>query len=71
MGMAHALIDSFISEKCGNEWEQKTAFTIAAPNTSNKTVKMVCIQAFDGSEHKFYFDLSRPVDASMKMIGIR
>ncbi len=71
MGMAKALIDGFISERCGNNWERGTEFTIANPNDPNKSLRLICVQTSDGNDHKFYFDLSRPVAVAMKMSGLR
>ena len=70
MGMAQALIDSFISEKCGDDWERRTEFTISSPSDSNKLLRLICVQTSDGNDHKFHFDLSRPVGVAKKMSGL-
>ncbi|EML1877568.1 TPA: hypothetical protein R2X00_005226 [Escherichia coli] len=70
MGMAQALIDGFISERCGEGSERGIEFTLKSPDNSEKLIKMICVTAPDGSEHKFYFDLSRPVAVAMKMSGL-
>ena len=59
MEMAQRLINNFISENCGKEWERGPEFTIKAPNDPDKLIKNICVQTPDGGEHKFYFDLSR------------
>ena len=71
MEMAQALIDRFISEKCGKDWKRGTEFTLKAPNNPDKMIRMICVQTPDGDEHKFYFDLSRPVAVAMKMSGLK
>ncbi len=70
MGMARALIDGFISERCGKEWERGMEYTLAAPDNPKKSIRMICIKTQNGGEHKFYFDLSRPVGVAMKMSGL-
>lgn len=70
MGMAQALIDSFISEKCGNDWEREIEFTISSPSDLSKSLRLICVRASDGNEHKFYFDLSRPASVAMKMSSL-
>ena len=70
MGMARALIDGFISESCGKDWERGTEFTIASPSDPNKSLRMICVQTSDGEECSYYFDLSRPVSVAMKMSGL-
>ena len=70
MAMAQALIDGFISERCGPGFEPEIEFTLEAPDNPDKLIKMVSVTAKDGSEHKFYFDLSRPVAVAMKMSGL-
>lgn len=69
MAMAQALIDGFISEKCGEGYERGIEFTLESPNDPDKLVKLIFVTAPDGTEHKFYFDLSRPVAVAMKMSG--
>lgn len=70
MGMAQLIIDGFISERCGAGFERGTEFTLKAPDDSDKLIKMISVTAQDGSKHKFYFDLSRPVAVAMKMCGL-
>jgi len=68
--MAQALIDGCISERCGPGSERGIEFTLEAPDNPDKLIKMISVTAQDGSEHKFYFDLSRPVAVAMKMSGL-
>lgn len=70
MAMAQALIDGFISKKCGKGCERGIEFTLESPNDPDKLVKMICVTTRDGTEHKFYFDLSRPIAVAMKMSGL-
>lgn len=70
MAMAQALIDGFILERCGPGSERGVELTLEAPNNPDKLIKMVSVTAKDGSGHKFYFDLSRPVAVVMKMSGL-
>ncbi|MDT4843922.1 hypothetical protein FQZ97_778610 [compost metagenome] len=70
MGMAQALIDGFIAERCGRGFKRGIEFTLEAPGNPGKLIKMICATAQDGSKHKFYFDLSRPVAVAMKMNGL-
>jgi hypothetical protein len=70
MGMAQALIDGFISEKCGKGWERETEFTIASPSNPSKSLRLICVHTSEGQEHNYYFDLSRPVSVAMKMSGL-
>ena len=70
MGMAQALIDGFISEKCDGEWERGMEYTLSAPDGTRKPIRMICVKTSNGSEHNFYFDLSRPVSVTMKMSGL-
>lgn len=69
MGMAQALIERFISERCGNSWETGAELTLASPNDPDKDIKMISAKLPDGTENHFYFDLSRPVGVAMKMAG--
>ena len=67
MRMAHGLIDRFISEKCGDDWERGIELTLASRGHPEKDIKMIAAKLPDGTEKQFYFDLSRPVGVSMKM----
>lgn len=71
MGMAQSLIDRFISDKCGEEWERGIEMTLASRNDPEKNIKMISVNLPDGTENRFYFDLSRPVAVAMKMGGMR
>ncbi|KAB7619455.1 hypothetical protein [Alkalilimnicola sp. S0819] len=70
MGMAHALIDRFIAERCGPGFERGIEFTLGPQDNPDKPLKMICVTAQDGVEHRFYFDLSRPVATAIKMGGL-
>lgn len=67
MSMAQGLMDRFISEKCGENWERGVELTLASRDDPDKNIKMVSVELPDGTENQFYFDLSRPVDVSLKM----
>lgn len=66
MIMAQGLMDGFISERCGDGYKRGTVFTVESPNGEDQLIKLVCIVAKDGTEHDFYFDLSRPLGVAMK-----
>lgn len=66
-GMAQALIDRFISERCGENWERGIELTLASRDNPEKDIKMVSAKLPNGTENQFYFDLSRPVGVAMKM----
>lgn len=70
MGMAQALIDRFISERCGEEWERGVEMTLASRNDPDKSIQAILVKLPDGTENRFYFDLSRPVSVAMKMSGM-
>lgn len=70
MGMAQALIDRFISERCGEEWERGVEMTLASRNVPDKSIQVISVKLPDGTEKRFYFDLSRPVSVAMKMSGM-
>lgn len=71
IGMAQRLMDKFITEKFGDGWSRGVEFTLESPTDSEKRLKAICVSKPDGSEGKFYFDLSRPLGNAMKMMGIQ
>lgn len=70
MGMAKSLIDEFITEKCGENWIREVEYTTRVPDKSDKLLKVINIETYDGKKLSFYFDLERPIAAVSKMWGI-
>jgi hypothetical protein len=68
--MAQHLIDKFINEKCGVDWRRGDEFTLESPNKPGKLVKAISISKSNGSEARYYFDLSRPLNNAVKMLGL-
>lgn len=71
MDMAQHLMDKFISENFGDGWSRGAEFTLESPDDPEKLLKAICVSRPDGSEGKFYFDLSRPFGNAMKMMGLK
>lgn len=67
MRMAQALIDRFISEKWGQQWNRGVELTVADPNDASRSLRVICVVTEEGEEHRYYFDLSRPLGVAMKM----
>lgn len=71
MGMAQAIIDGFITEKCGKDWERGMEYTLSASDAPEKSIRLITVETREGGNHKFYFDLSRPLSVAMKMHGFK
>ncbi len=70
MVTAQALIDGFINDRVGDEWERVVEYSLKAWDGSDKAIRLVCVETPSGKEGKFYFDLSRPVKVFNKMAGL-
>jgi len=71
MSVANTLIERFISDACGDGWERGIEFTVVNAKDSSKSLRLICVTRADGSEAKFYFDLTRPVEATAKLAGLK
>ena len=72
MSMANYLIDNFISEKHGEleiDWNRTIEFFIKSQSEKNSKIRVIGITCSDGSKHKYYFDVTRPMNATDKLLG--
>ncbi|WP_067587930.1 hypothetical protein [Endozoicomonas ascidiicola] len=68
MGMAQAIINTFISDNFGEGSKRGNEYTINHPSDSKKSLKMIVVNKADGENIKVYFDLSRPIGVATKML---
>jgi hypothetical protein len=71
MGVAHHLIEQFISASCGSDWNKEMEMTVKNPNDAETPLTMVSVKTADGSDVSFYFDLTRPVGGTASLLGLR
>ena len=73
MSTANHLIDSFISERHGQkgrDWERKVEFFVNVSDIPAYTVRAISITVKTGSDRSYYFNVGRPIKASMKLTGM-
>ena len=69
--LANRLIDRFITERCGNDWERDMEMTIKNPKNQSKSLRLICVKKSGGEIANFYFDLSKSIDGAMRIAGLR
>lgn len=70
MEMAFSLIDKFISQQCEGDWEKGPGFSLNDPHHPEKLYKAIKVTMESGEEGAFYFDFSRPMTNTMRMLGL-
>lgn len=73
MGTANRLMDRFISEKHGEvekDWKRAIEFFRKSEDSNPPMIRVIRIQCSDGSEHQYYFDITRPMNVASKMFGL-
>ena len=76
MTVANALIDGYVSERHGrpgDDWVRGVEFFVGSLEISPYTVRSIGIKCRSGVTHTYFFDVSRPMDATKnlaKAIGV-
>lgn len=73
MGTANRLMDRFISDKHGElekDWNRTVEFFLKSESPNATKIRVIGIKCSDGSEYKFYFDVTRPMKVANKMLGL-
>jgi len=73
IGMANSLINRFLSEKYGvldKDWKRSVEFYIHTENNNSPKIRVIGIETTDETKIQYFFDLSRPMKALDKMMGL-
>lgn len=72
MSLANRLINDFISKKHGElekDWNRNIEYFLNSEESENPRIRVISIECSDGSNHEYYFDVSRPMGVANKMLG--
>tara|TARA_A100000171_G_C2124641_1_gene142783 strand:- start:1246 stop:1602 length:357 start_codon:yes stop_codon:yes gene_type:complete len=69
MGMANSLMDRFISERHGTQgedWNRGIEHFVTTNQIPSGNIRCISI-TFNGGQREYYFNVSRPMNGSMKL----
>jgi len=73
MGTANHLMNRYISERHGEfekDWNRTIEFFLNSEESNIPKIRVIGVECSNGSEHKYYFDVSRPMKVANKMLGL-
>lgn len=73
MRLANRLMNRFISERHGEfekDWNRTIEFFLNSENSSIPDIRVIGVECSNGTEHKYYFDVSRPMKVANNILKL-
>jgi hypothetical protein len=71
MATADTLINRFITQKHGQQgWQRGLEMALTPASSPSKTIRSVVITLADKTQTTYYFDITRPATATMKLVQL-
>ena len=70
MGVANHLIDTFISARHGSkavDWKRGFEMYVKLQGIPDNTIRSIGVECSDGTNHSYYFDISRPLHGTVNL----